>query len=49
MKDYLPSVALIMKGDKFDLDQCSNNDLEKEQMKNIIYTSVVENHMYAWV
>ena len=49
MKDCSPSVAPIMKGDKLSLNQCPKNDLEKESMKNIPYTSVVGSLMYAQV
>jgi hypothetical protein len=38
-----------MKGDRFNLNQCPKNDLEREQMKNIPYTSVVGSLMYAQV
>ena len=41
MKDCLPSVALIVKGDKFNLNQCPKNNLEREQMKNIPCVFVV--------
>jgi hypothetical protein len=49
MKNYSPSVAPIMKGDRFNLNQCPKNDLEREQMKNIPYTSAVGSLMYAQV
>ena len=32
MKDCSPSVAPIVKGDRFNLNQCPKNDLEMEQM-----------------
>ena len=35
MKDCSPSIAPIVKGDRFNLNQCPKNDFEKEQMKNI--------------
>ena len=41
MKDCSPSVAPIVKGDKFSLKQCLENKLQREQMTNIPYTSVV--------
>ncbi|XP_031095222.1 secreted RxLR effector protein 161-like [Ipomoea triloba] len=41
MKDCSPSPALIVRGDKFSLDQCPKNDFERESMKNIPYASVV--------
>ncbi|XP_073138786.1 secreted RxLR effector protein 161-like [Henckelia pumila] len=37
MKNFSPSVAPVVKGDKFNLDQCPKNDFEREQMKNILY------------
>ena len=49
MKDCSPSVAPIMKGDGFNLNQCPKNDFEKEQMKNISYASVVGSIMYVQV
>ncbi|KAL5851084.1 hypothetical protein ACOSQ3_006202 [Xanthoceras sorbifolium] len=49
MKDCSPSVAPIVKGDRFNLNQCPKNDLEREQMKNIPYASVVGSLMYAQV
>lgn len=42
MKDCSPSVAPIVKGDRFNLNQCPKDDFEREQMKNILYASVVE-------
>ena len=35
MKDCSPSVAPIVKGYRFNLNQCPKNDFEREQMKNI--------------
>ena len=49
MKNCSPSVAPILKGDIFDLNQCSKNDFEREHMKNIPYTSTVGSLMYAQV
>ena len=47
MKNCLSSVAPILKGDKFDLNQCPKNDFEREHMKNIPYASAVGSLMYA--
>jgi len=44
-----PSVAPIVKGDRFNLNQCPKNDFEREQMKKIPYASVVGSLMYAQV
>ena len=49
MKDCSPSVAPIVKGDSFNLNQCPKNDFEREQMKNIPYASAVGSLMYAQV
>jgi Reverse transcriptase (RNA-dependent DNA polymerase) len=49
MKDCSPSIAPIVKGDKFNLKQCPKNNLEREQMKNIPYASAVGSLMYAQV
>ena len=44
-----PSVAPIVKGDRFNLNQCPKNDFEREQMKNVHYASVVRSLMYTQV
>ncbi|XP_073067254.1 secreted RxLR effector protein 161-like [Primulina eburnea] len=49
MKDCSSSIAPVVKGDKFNLSQCPKNDLEREQMKNILYASAVGSLMYAQV
>ena len=49
MKDCLPNVAPIMKGNNLSLNQCPKNYLEKESMKNIPYVSAVSSLMYAQV
>ena len=49
MKDCSLSVAPIVKGDRFNLNQCPKNDFEKEKMKNIPYASVVGSIMYVQV
>ena len=49
MKNCSPSVAPILKGDRFDLNQCLKNDFEQEHMKNIPYASVVGSLIYAQV
>ena len=47
MKDCSPSVATIVKGDRFNLIQCLKNDFERQKMRNIPYVSVVRSLMYA--
>ena len=49
MKNCSLSIATIVKGDRFNLNQCPKNDFEREQMKNIPYTYVVESLMYPQV
>ena len=49
MKDCSPSIAPIVKGNRFNLDQCPKNDLEREQIKNIPYVSTIGSLMYAQV
>ena len=49
MKDCSPSIAPIVKGDRFNLEQCPKNDLEREQIKNIPYVSTVGSLMYVQV
>ena len=41
LKDCSPSIAPIIKGDKFNMNQCPSSDLEKKGMKNIPYASIV--------
>ena len=47
MKDCSQSVAPIVKGDRFNLNQCHKSELEKEQMKNIPYASAIGSLTYA--
>ena len=47
MKDCPPSVAPIVKGDRFNLNQCPKNNFEREQMKNIPCAFAVRSLMYA--
>ncbi|KAL6349316.1 hypothetical protein AAG906_033972 [Vitis piasezkii] len=49
MKDCSPSVSPIVKGDRFHLNQCPKNDLERKHMKKIPYASVIRSLMYAQV
>ena len=49
MKDCSPSVAPIVKGDRFNFNQCPKNNFERESMKNISYASIVGSLMYAQV
>ncbi|XP_068641915.1 secreted RxLR effector protein 161-like [Aristolochia californica] len=49
MKDCSPSVAPIVKDDRFNLNQCPKNDFEREQMKDIPYASAVGSLMYVQV
>ena len=46
MKNCSSSVAPILKGDRFDLNQCPKNDFEQEHM-NIPYASAIGRLMYA--
>ena len=41
MKDSKPGDTSIAKGDKFNLKQCPNNDLERIEMQKIPYASAV--------
>ncbi|XP_022895370.1 uncharacterized protein LOC111409567 [Olea europaea var. sylvestris] len=47
MKNCSSSVAPIVKCDRFNLNQCLKNDLEREQMKSIPYPSVVKSLIYS--
>ena len=49
MRHCAPSVAPIVKGDRFNLNQSPKNDFEREQMKNIPYASAVGSLMYSQV
>ena len=49
MKDCTSSFAPILKGDRFNLNQCPNNDFESEQMKKIPYALVVGSIVYLQV
>ena len=49
MKDCSPSISPIMKNDRFNLNQYPKNDLEREQMKNIPYASIVGSLIYTQV
>ena len=49
IKDCSPRIAPIIKWDRFNLNQCPNNDFEKEHMKNIPYALVVGSIMYVQV
>ena len=49
MKNCSPSVAPILLGDRFDLNQCSKYYFDREHMKNIPYASVVGSLMYVQV
>ena len=39
----------IVNGDRFSKGQCPHNDIERDRMKAISYSSVVGNLMYAQV
>jgi len=43
------SVAPIVKGDTFSLEQNSKNNLESKQIKNVSYTFIVGSLVYAQV
>ena len=49
MSNRAPSVALIVKGDKFNQNHCLQNALENEQMRNMLYIYVVGSLTYAQV
>ena len=47
MKNCSPSPTPIVKGDRFSLDKCSRNNLEREKMRDTPYASAVGSLMYA--
>ncbi|XP_071905715.1 secreted RxLR effector protein 161-like [Coffea arabica] len=49
MKHCSSIAAPIVKGEKFSLDQCPKNELERKEMDRILYASLVGSLMYAQV
>jgi hypothetical protein len=49
MENYKPENTPVAKGDKFSLDQCPKTELEKSEMYQISYASLIESLMYAQV
>ncbi|XP_042006053.1 secreted RxLR effector protein 161-like [Salvia splendens] len=49
MKDYRPGDTPVAKGDKFSLNQCPENELERKEMELHPYASAVGSLMYAQV
>ena len=49
MKGCKPSLAPIFKGGRLNNDQCPKNDVEKEAVKDIPYSSIVGSLMYSAV
>ena len=49
MQSHSFSKAPVVKGDRFSKGQCPHNDIEKDQMKAIPYSSVVGSLTYAEV
>ena len=49
MKNCSLSSAPIVKGDRFSLDQCLRNNLEREKMRDTPYALAVGSLMYAQV
>ena len=49
MSNCAPGDTLVEKGDKFSLQQCPKNELEKKDMERFPYASTVGSLMYAQV
>jgi Reverse transcriptase (RNA-dependent DNA polymerase) len=49
MENYKLGNTLVAKGDKFSLDQCPKTELEKSEMHQIPYASLIGSIMYAQV
>jgi hypothetical protein len=49
MENCKPENTLVAKGDKFSLDQCQETELEKSEMHQIPYASLIGSLMYAQV
>lgn len=41
MKDYALGDTLVAKGDKFSLNQCPKNEVERNEMQKIPYASTI--------
>ena len=49
MQSCFSSKTPIVKGDRFSKGQCPHNDIERDQMKAVPYSSVMGSLMYAQV
>jgi hypothetical protein len=49
MKKYKSVNTHVAKEDKFNIDQCPKIELEKSEMHQILYASLIESLMYAQV
>lgn len=49
MKDYALGDTPVAKGDKFSLNQCPKNEVERNEMQKIPYASTIGSLMYAQV
>ena len=49
MQDCKLGDTLVVKGDKFILNQCPKNDFEEKEMQKILYASAVGSLMYIQV
>ena len=49
MENCSPSVAPLVRGDKFNLDHCPKSNLEWEQMESIPYASAIGSLLYTQV
>ena len=49
MQSCFFGTTLFVKGDRFSKGQCPHNDIERDQMKAVPYSSVVGNLVYAQV
>jgi hypothetical protein len=49
MENYKPENTPVAKGDKFSLDQCSKTELEKSEMHQVPYSSLIGSLMYVQV
>ena len=49
MQSYFSSKAPIVKGNRFSKGQCPQNDIKRDQMKEVSYSSAVGSLMYAQV
>ena len=49
MQNCKPAEVLVIKGDKFSMDQCHRNEVEQAEMNDKPFASALESLLYAQV